>query len=174
HGMYCKNFSGFEEVYHIPMIVAGGDVASGDTSNARVGLHDLCPTLLDLAGADPNTHPDSRSFAPLLKDPVANESDYQTGYSEYTGGRFLLTQRVYWKGDWKFVFNGFDRDELYHLADDPYELTNLADDPAHDDKVRDMMRDIWRIVRDTGDHSLLDSHYPILRVAAYGPNILND
>ncbi len=33
--------------------------------------------------------------------------------------------------EWKYVFNGFDRDELYDLRRDPYEMINRADDPAY-------------------------------------------
>ena len=72
------------------------------------------------------------------------------------------------------MWNGFDFDELYHLADDPYEMTNLIDDPAHQDRVREMMAQAWRIVRDTGDHSLYRSNYPALRLAPWGPEVLED
>ena len=57
HGLFCKNFSAFEEVYNIPMVVAGPGVAEGVESDARGGLHDLCPTLLDLAPAAPISVP---------------------------------------------------------------------------------------------------------------------
>ena len=62
HGLYCKNFSAYEEIYNVPLIMAGPGIASGVTSDARVGTHELCPTLLDLVDAEPITVPDSRSF----------------------------------------------------------------------------------------------------------------
>jgi hypothetical protein len=34
-----------------------------------------------------------------------------------------------------------------------------------------MTAQMWRVVRATGDRSLYNSHYPILRVAPYGPLI---
>jgi len=174
HGLYCKNFSAFEEVYNIPLIVAGPGIASGAVTSARVGLHDLCPTLLDLTGCEGIEAADSRSFAPVLKDPLGQESNFTTGYAEYHGGRYMLTQRIAWKGPWKFVLNGFDFDELYNLDEDPYEMNNLAGDPAYQDVVREMMALIWSRIRDTYDHSLLNSHYPILRIAPVGPLILEE
>ena len=169
HGMYCKNISGYEEVYNIPLIVCGPGLARNTVSQARVGLHDLCPTLLELTGQQPFDIPDSRSFAGLLADPDGQADAFQTGFAEYYGGRIYLTQRMVWDGDWKYVFNGFDYDELYNLQDDPYELTNLIDDPAYDAQLRRMTALLWQTVAQTGDHSLLNSHYPPLRLAPYGP-----
>jgi choline-sulfatase len=39
------------------------------------------------------------------------------------------------RGDHKFVWCQADPPQLYDLADDPHELTNLAADPAHHDAV---------------------------------------
>jgi len=69
------------------------------------------------------------------------------------------------------VFDGFDFDELYNLERDPWEMDNLAQDPAHEGQLRAMLAQMWATVRDTGDRSLYNSHYPILRVAPFGPRI---
>ena len=86
----------------------------------------------------------------------------------------LLTQRVVWDDAWKFVFNGFDFDELYNLDDDPYEMNNLAENPEYQDQLKAMTAQMWRTVRDTNDRTLYNSHYPIMRVAPFGPLILKD
>ncbi len=171
HGMYCKNFSGSEEIYNIPLIVAGPNVAEGVVSHARVGSHELGPTILDHVDAPPIDAPDSQSFAALLPDPAAGEDQFQQGYAEYFGGRMILTQRIVYDGPWKFVFNGFDFDELYNLEDDPYEMTNLAEAPEHQEVLQHMCALMWKYVDRTDDRSLKNSHYPILRVAPFGPNI---
>jgi arylsulfatase A-like enzyme len=171
HGLYCKNVSGFEEVYNIPMIVGGPGVETGVVSDARVGLHDLCPTLLELAGAEAIDVPDSRSFASVLRDGSGSVGDFTWGFAEYHGGRYRLTQRVIWDGAWKLCWNGFDFDELYNLDDDPFEMNNRIDDAEADARVRSLMQLAWQVVRDTGDAALLNSHYPILRLAPYGPNL---
>lgn len=170
HGLEAHNFGAFEEITNIPMIVSGPGIGAHGGVAARLGLHDLCPTLLDLTGCEPIRSPDSRSFAPLLRDPKQHGSAFQTGYAEYHGTRFPLAQRVYWDGDWKFVFNGFDNDELYNIKDDPFEMINRASDPACQDRVMEMMRQIWKRVRETGDQSLLNSHYYSLRFASVGPD----
>jgi arylsulfatase A-like enzyme len=169
HGLYCKNYSAFEEIYNIPLIISGPGIAEGVVTDARVGLHDLCPTLLELVDLDPIDVPDSRSFASVLRDPQGEAESFTMGYAEYHGTRYKLTQRVVWDGHWKFILNGFDFDELYNLDEDPYEMKNLAMDAAFQDQVCDLMVKAWRIIRDTGDHALYNSHYPALRVAPFGP-----
>ena len=172
HGLYCKNYSGFEEVYHIPMVLAGPSVAQDKVSDARVGLHDLCPTLLDMVQVDGIDVVDSKSFASLLSDPNGESANFQKGFAEYHGGRYRLTQRVVYDGAWKLVMNGFDYDELYNLDKDPYEMTNLINDPACRDQLYDLTKYMWQVIRDTGDRSLWNSQYPVLRVAPFGPEIL--
>jgi len=169
HGLYCKNISAFEEIYNIPLVMAGPGVASGVVTKARVGLHDLGPTLLETVGAEPLPDTDARSFAELLADPAPREASYDSGYAEFHGARFLLTQRVLWKGDWKLVFNGFDDDELYNLAEDPRELRNLARDPAHAAKVAELMEAVWERILSTGDATLANTSYAPLRIAPVGP-----
>ena len=170
HGLEAHNFGAFEEIYNVPLVVAGPGVAEGVTTNAIVGFHDLCPTILELAGEEPFGALDSKSFADLLKKPAEAASNHRKGYAEYFGTRFRLTQRVYWEDEWKFVFNGFDFDELYNLAEDPLETTNLAPKTEHADRVKHMMTGVWRRMHETGDTTLLNSHYHSMRFAAVGPN----
>lgn len=169
HGMYCKNIGGFEEVYHIPMIVAGPGVAQGEVSAARVGQHDLCQTILELAGCAAFDVPDSRSFAPVCMNPAEQDAAFSTGYAEYFGTRYYWTQRVVYDGQWKYLFNGFEEDELYDLANDPGEMKNLALNPAYREQLEHMTTVMWRYASRTGDKSIVNTQYPILRNAPVGP-----
>ncbi len=173
HGLYCKNFHAGEEVYNIPLIMAGPGIKTGEVSSARVGSHDLCPTLLEFLDCDTIDVPDSASFAHLLQNPHGTET-FQQGFAEFFGGRMNLTQRVVWDGSWKLVFNGFDYSELYDLDSDPSEMHNRIHDPSCDETVKQMFKLMWKNVRDTGDHSLFGAEYPILRIAPYGPRILDE
>lgn len=170
HGLEAHNFGAFQEIYAVPLVAAGPGITQGAVTDAHVGFHELCPTLLELAGLDPFDALDSRSFVDLLQNPSEAALNHREGYAEYHGSRFRLTQRVLWQDEWKFVFNGFDFDELYNLADDPWELANLASRPEHADRVREMMTAIWRRMHETGDTTLLNSHYHSMRFAAIGPN----
>ena len=125
-------------------------------------------TLLELVGAQPLGQTDGRSFAQVLASPHET-SAYQQGFAEYYGGRYIISQRLLWDGDWKLVHNGFDYDELYNLAADPFEMDNLAQDPAYAERLKAMTRQMWRIVVETGDHSLFNTQYASMRMAAVGP-----
>ncbi len=175
HGLYCKNVSAFESVYHIPMTLAGPGIAGGRSVNARVGLHDLCPTLCELAGAEPIDVPDSRSFVPLLADADGKADEYQTGLAEYWGARFFAEQRVIWDGPWKYVLNGFDYDELYNLDDDPHEQNNLVTEPTQAQRVEHMLRLFWQRAKATNNHTLVNIHYLGIRAKVpIGPNLTDE
>jgi arylsulfatase A-like enzyme len=42
-------------------------------------------------------------------------------------------------------------EELYDLRDDPYELKNLADDPAHQDALKELRRELDDWINRTDD-----------------------
>ena len=167
HGLFFKDISAFEEIFNVPFIVRGPGVERGALCPGRVGLHDLCPTILELAGCEPIDMPDSRSFAPLLSTPAA--AGWDRGFAEYYGNRHRLTQKVVWDGRWKFVFNGFDYDELYDLDTDPWEMKNLAQDPAYTGQVVKMTQLFWHYAKRTDDAPLVQTLYPALRLGKVGP-----
>jgi len=199
HGMYCKNLGAWEEAYNVPLVIAGpgigpgiaeedADGASPLVSNARVGTHAVFPTLLRYYGIPTRIDCDAPLFDDVLaasgdsatgggRDLAAADARHSDGLAEYHGGRLLLTQRVYYHGDWKLVWNGFDDHELYNLADDPGELTNLAgaDGPAlgRDGEIAAAYRDVtarmWAEIERTGDATLVNSHYVGLRASEIGP-----
>ncbi|MDA0839174.1 MAG: sulfatase-like hydrolase/transferase [Planctomycetota bacterium] len=171
HGIYMKNVTGYEEVYNIPMVVAGPGIAEGQVTDARVGLHDVAPTLTELGQAEPLRNEDSRSFVPLLQNPEGESANFTQGYAEYYGTRYWFTQRIIWDGDWKLCWNGFDFDELYNLREDPFELNNRIEEPDCQNTVRKLMKQAWEIIRRTNDHSLGGSEYPVLRLAPFGPAV---
>lgn len=170
HGFDAHNFGAFEEIYRIPLIMAGPGIAGDATCAAQVSIADLGASLCELGDAEPFEAPDSRSFCGLLSAPDTVPLEFETGFAEYHGTRFPLMQRILWQGDWKFVFNGFDFDELYNLREDPSEVHNRIREPVQQSRADSMMTEIWRRVRDTGDRAILESHYFSMRFARVGPD----
>lgn len=77
------------------------------------------------------------------------------------------SQRGVFTKEWKYLFNGFDRDELYDLRTDPHETINLAARPEHRDVVRRMCGHLWRFAHAEGDE-LINAYYTVA-LAPYGP-----
>jgi choline-sulfatase len=90
-------------------------------------------------------------------------------FAECHGQRFFYTQRTIWRGQYKYVFNGFDEDECYDLAADPHECRNVASDPAYQEVVRDLAARMWAIIRATDDYNMHQAEYGMFRFAPVGP-----
>jgi arylsulfatase A-like enzyme len=171
HGFDAHNFGAFEEIYRIPLVVAGPGVSSDARCDAQVSIADLGSTICELGGAGQLTEQaDSASFCSQLNRPADIPAQFETGYAEYHGTRFGLTQRILWHGAWKFVFNGFDFDELYNLYEDPFEMNNRINEPEQRSRIDSMMAGIWRQVRDTNDRTINETHYFSMRFACVGPD----
>ncbi|CAA9577092.1 MAG: Choline-sulfatase [uncultured Thermomicrobiales bacterium] len=130
HRQFIKGWQPYEETYRVPLVMRWpGTIAPGGVCERLVQLHDLAHTFVEVADAAPIAPPDGRSLLPLLRDPAAVWDD--VAFCQYYGGEFLYTQRMVITPRHKYVFNGWDFDELYDLVDDPHELRNRVDDPAY-------------------------------------------
>jgi len=171
HGLMCLGVFPFEEGYRIPLIIKWPGVGvGGETCDQLVSTLDLAPTILDMTGCGELSGCQGRSLAPLLKGQKPHDWPDDV-YAEFHGQRFFWTQRIVWTRRYKYVFNGFDFDELYDLEADPYELTNLARDPRCADVGRDMARRMWVHVKAVGDGNMYDSHYGMFLFAPVGPGV---
>ncbi len=152
HRMMDKHYVMYEELVHVPLVVAWpGRVARGAASDDFVVHYlDLPPTLLELAGlASPPTAGASLTPQLLGREPTGRRD---LVFSTYSGQQFgLYSQRMIRDRRHKLVWNATDVDELYDLEADPAELRNLAADPAHADLVRQYRRRLWEIFAGLGD-----------------------
>ena len=112
---------------------------------------------------------DGKSFAKLIKG-NSKEKHFNTSFAENHGSRYPLMQRVLWHKNFKFVFNGFDEDELYDLKKDPFEMSNLANLKDYYDIKINIMNLMWNEIHKSNDKTLLQTHYMPLRLAVNGPN----
>lgn len=168
HRLFCKGIPAFEEGYHVPLIIKDAQLAGLKQSSLEISTIDIFPTILELANCEAlsGVAIDGESVVPYL---FAEKPPVRVGYAEFFGQRFSATQRIVWKGDWKYVFNGFDEDELYNLADDPYEMKNLAKDETHRATLKEMCRAMWNKAKQSGDSCFLESEYYMFRFAPVGP-----
>src|SRR5207249_3570766 len=56
--------------------------------------------------------------------------------------------------DWKYVYRAGGDDELYDLRADPHELTNLAGQPEHHERLLDFQRQLLDWLVDTEEEAV--------------------
>ncbi len=173
HGIYTKILFSHEPVYNIPMAICGPGIAKGKVTNARVGLQDLCPTILELTGCDPIDDIDGRSAVELLANPEAHEDEWTFGFAQNWGTQLLFSQRILWDDNWKLVYNGFGICELYNLAEDPDEMVNRIDDPDYAVDLKRLSIKLWKQIKAKRDMEFLGTP-PCFRFFPYGPGIADE
>ena len=169
HGLWLKGVAPFEEAYKVPLVLRGPGIPPGLRVNAPVSLLDLPRTLVRLLlGTDFGGH--GRDLGPWLE----GQEGAGEAFAEFHGQRLGYTQRIVWRGAHKYVFNGFDEDELYDLEADPYEQRNLAAEPAARPLARALAARMWQVVRDSGDRTLGEAQYGMFRFAPVGPEAVDE
>jgi len=142
-GLWYK-MSYFEHACRIPLIVRTppqGRVTGPTTVAAHVGLLDIAPTLLDIAGVENPAVMDGASVLPLLNGHVDED---RTVVGEYLGEGAVAPIFMIRRGPWKFVWSQPDGAQLYDLERDPHELVNLVGDADFTDVVADFTSDVLR------------------------------
>ncbi|MBN1511608.1 MAG: sulfatase-like hydrolase/transferase [Phycisphaerae bacterium] len=125
HGLMGKQ-NLYEHSVRVPLVMAGPGVPEEQTSSTFCYLHDLFPTLCELAGLTIPPTVEGRSLVPALRDPSAAIRD--TLHFAYRD-----VQRGVRVGDDKLIeytVNGVRNTQLFDLASDPRETRNLAADPG--------------------------------------------
>ena len=132
HGMMDKHYIMYDDVVRVPLIVrmpGGGAAEPGWRCDRFVyNFLDLPPTILELLHLQTSDPGDlqGRSLGSLLAG--EEPEDWRDAIvSTYNGQQFgLYTLRMIRTADWKYIWNLTDVDELYDMAGDPGELTNLS------------------------------------------------
>lgn len=145
----------WQESTRVPLIIrVPGLTKPGGVCGRPVSLVDLYPTLLDLCGLPADTvlnergKPlDGRSLRPLLEDPASGT---------WSGPAAALTALYRWAKSyppaeqsyalrsetWRYIRYANGKEELYDVARDPREWTNLASDPAQAERIRSFRQDL--------------------------------
>ncbi len=125
HGKWAKRYW-YGPSAGVPLIVAGPGVRSGIVTDCPVSIHDLAPTFLECAGAEPLPHADAVSFTRFLAGTQA--CPRRTVFSGLDAWRMVSDGRH------KLVLGASETPLLYDLVHDPWELDNVA--ASHPDLVR--------------------------------------
>jgi arylsulfatase A-like enzyme len=134
HGLMGKQ-SLYEHSMKLPLIVAGPGVPVG-SSDALVYLLDIFPTVCDLVGAPPPPAADGRSLAGIIAGRTSRVRDV-------LGLAYRDVQRAVRDERWKLiVYPQIHRQQLFDLQQDPDELSDLSNDPAHRERQEQLLESL--------------------------------
>ncbi len=168
HGLYLKGVPAFREAYHVPCIMRWpkGIPNPGREVDDIVTLADFAPTFLELVGIEPPDDLTGRSLLPLMQGRTpSNWPDAL--YTQCNGVELYYSQRAVMTHDFKYVYNGFDFDELYDLRNDPHEMVNVADDPEYTEIKKELVGKMWRFAAREND--IIFNPYGTVGLAPWGP-----
>jgi len=166
HGRVDKR-TAYEESLRLPLLVRYPPLAKAGTVVKEMVLSlDLAPTVLDVCGAKPLPKADGRSWKPLLEGKAEGwrsaffyQYDYEAQFPYTPNVRAVRT------ADWKYIRYPHgdgkpDRhaSELYDLKADPLETNNLAADPAHAARVKELAELLDKLMK---EHDALPDKMPL-------------
>ncbi len=113
-----RKAAGWTEATRMPLMVRLPGMEARQDNSRAVNLIDLYPTLVDLCNLPEKPELDGRSFGPVLQDPNVTW-EYPTMTVLKEGGASIRDER------WSYIRYDDGTEEVYDLANDPYEWTNL-------------------------------------------------
>ena len=151
HGRMYKGVM-YEGSARVPFMVRWPGVTQPRSDDTLISHADVVPTLLRAAGLEDDAlgrELPGRDLTPLLaQGPVDASWDNRSVYAEYFS-RWPYTHLMLRRGPFKLI-RSREGDQvvqrLFHLEEDPWELRDLAGDPAHADVLRTMaaeMDELW-------------------------------
>jgi arylsulfatase A-like enzyme len=134
----------YEEDIRVPLMIRGPGVPAGASRDEMVLNNDFAPTFADLAGLQPPSSVDGRSFASLLDNRRGNDPrSWRTAFEvrhfndkrddpAYEGVTPVPPYRAVRTQGYLYVEYDAGERELYDLRKDPYELNNHYDSAGQD------------------------------------------
>ena len=122
HGLLGKQ-NLYEHSLRVPLVMAGPGLPKGRKSSVLCYLHDLAPTLCELAELESAF--EGQSLVPLLRGETAKARDS-------IFGAYGQVQRSVRDGEWKMIwYPRAARTQLFNLKSDPHETNDLSTVVAH-------------------------------------------
>ena len=154
HG-HSQKWTMYEPSVHVPAIVwASGLGIEHHANDSPVSLMDLGPTVLELAGVEPQPWMQAKSLMPIIRGEMASVRSFV--FSEHARDMILRsTERMTMVCDteWKLVrFSDSDEGQLFNLVTDPTEVDNLWSRPELASQKSELLARIskWELETESG------------------------
>jgi len=141
HGLWFKHLMN-EESVRVPLLLGGPGVAH-DAIDTPVSHIDLAPTFLAAAQIEP---PGSEPLPGVsLLDPGALQASDRAVMAEYHANGSVAASFMFRSGHYKYVEYIGERPQLFDLAADPGEITDLSGRPDAADVLADCAAGLRRV-----------------------------
>lgn len=155
HGFFDKRLM-YEPSIKVPMLVRHpASIAPGQVNREQMLLNiDVAPTFLDMGGVPVPAEMHGRSWAPVARGvaPADWRQDFLYQYFEFPAAHCVRKHRGIRTERWKLIHWDYPEEwELYDLATDPGELTNLAGRPEHAATEARLRERLGALRREVGD-----------------------
>ena len=164
HGLLGKQ-NVYDHSLRVPLIFRGPGIPAGQRLEGLCYLHDIFPTILDLADVPVPSGCEGVSLVPVLEGREAGTRDVV--FAAFQRGQDLdpdeSRQRTVRCGDLKLIethLAGQMHCQLFNLAEDPWESRNLADDPAHAGRLAEIRQLLNHERVRAGDSAPDEEHAP--------------
>ena len=131
HGLQAKGPFHYEDLIRVPFIIRHPKRVPASRVSSAIQSHvDIAPTVLDMAGLDIPRRMTGVSQRPVWEGAVDRVRDH--AICEFHHEPTTLNLRTYVDDRYKLtVYQGRQEGELFDLAADPQERSNLWDDPGY-------------------------------------------
>ena len=141
HGLLLKGPMAYDGLLRVVCVMRGPGLPKGAVCDEPVSSLDFPATFLDQAGVARPDHWHARSLLPVARGEERREFAYsEWDLSDSRCGVPLDLRTVRTARDKLTVEAITGAAEMYDLARDPHETTNVADDPAYADRRRELER----------------------------------
>jgi arylsulfatase A-like enzyme len=144
HGLLGKQ-NVYDHSLRVPLIMRGPGIPAGLRREGLCYLHDVFPTILDLAGVPAPDGCEGVSLVSALtgQDQEMHDCIISAFQRSQNSGPGDSTQRMVRRGNLKLIETRMadqTHRQLFDVAEDPWEMLNLADDPVYADSLADLQR----------------------------------
>lgn len=168
HGLIGKQNLYDEDGIHVPLIISGKIKGKGKRFDALSYIHDIYPTICDLANIETPKSVKGKSLKPVIDGEKKQVRDY-------TYHAYKQHQRAYRKGDYKLIefVKAPDYDKkrgkfitgsrvtlLFNYKKDPWETTNLAFLPEYRETLENMQKEMREKAIELNDYKE-HNNYPV-------------
>jgi arylsulfatase A-like enzyme len=146
HGLMGKQ-SVYEHSVHVPLLMSGPGIPSGEKRDAFCYLLDIFPTLCDLIGVSIPESVEGKSLVPAMQSARSKVREnllfaYRSLHRGVRDERHKLIE---------YVVEGKRTTQLFDLQADPFEMSNLADEPNYAGALEKLRKELLRWRDELGD-----------------------